>query len=1032
MLKRTTMLALLYMAGLSWATAQSKITGRVTNIETDEPLPFVTVAVKGTSIAVTTAGDGKYAIDPPDDAESLVFSFVGFDNIDELINGREIINVAMKSSPVALDEVIVVAYGTAAKRSFTGSAQTVKADQASSGSLESIDKALMGKVAGLRSNNVTGDPGSPAEVLIRGAGSINANTQPLYVIDGVVSLSNAELAVGVYKSFSALSSLNPEDIENVTVLKDAAASSLYGSRAANGVILITTKKGRQGRTQFTYSGEFGASSMASNSFEIMDGPNLVKYEKAAFFGAFLHSKLALYPDQVNYANRANYYSEAIASANNETSKVINDPAVNTDWRRVIYRNAFSQDHQLSASGGNDKTLFYAGLGYNRTGGTVRGSSFDRYSLRMNLDHNANKWLDFSVKQMLSYIDQKGFRDKSGQDVGVSNSSPLGVLLSMNPTSAEYDAGGNPNMNASLPSNTNSNPHYMLTDDNGQYSSSNNVETFRSMTTAIVGINFTPWLRFTETAGADLGFDFMLDRWAPESVDGLSIGGLGDRRTVRGAKLSSSSIMRFDKSFNLHNISAIAGFELEQFAILDIAASASNYSTWKLPELVAGQTRGASSSKSASSMVSALGNINYNYANRYFFSASIRTDASSKLSSEERWGTFWSASAAWNIAGEESIKQEWMDDLRIKVSYGTNGTLPMGLYSYMPQYSFSGGYGSFPGINWSEIGNKGLTWEKSNSLNVGIDMLLFSKLGLSVEYYNKQTTDLIMSIPASYLTGFGGYVGNNGNIENTGVEATLRAVNIGSKTLRWNSDFNIAIQNSKVKSLPRGEDVMSGHDNQYIYREGEAIWSFYLPEWAGVNPDDGIGYFYVDRSKNDEKTYKYGSAKRTIVGKALPDVIASFGSTVSFHGFDLYFLLTSTFGASGFDYPGYFMHSDGLRIASLMSSKDVENNYWTPDNRYVANPQPVVLPTYRSDQFSSRHIFSTDHVRVKELSLGYNFPSAWAKKIHLHNLKMYLKAVNPFMIWQKTPGLDPEVSINGYRTSDTPPIRVVSFGINIGF
>jgi TonB-linked SusC/RagA family outer membrane protein len=1007
-----------------------QVSGVVTDAADGQTLPGVSVVIKGSTAGAMTDVSGQYTLSVPDNAV-LVFSFLGMETHEEAVQGRAVIDVTMRSASVVLDDVVVVAYGTTTRRSFTGSAQSVKSEQASSGSLESIDKALMGKVAGLRSSNVTGDPGSAAEVTIRGVGSINANTQPLYVIDGVVSLNNEELSPGAHKSFNALAALNPEDIESVSVLKDAAAASLYGSRAANGVIIITTKKGQQGKTRFHYSGEFGQSSMASNSYEVMNTTELAAYEKAALFGYYLNRKKAFYPDQSNYADRATYYADAWQFAN-DNAFVIDDPNVDTDWRDVIYRRAFSQDHQLSMSGGSQKTQFYIGLGYNATAGVVRASSFDRYSLRVNLDHKATDWIDFSLKQMLSYVDQKGFRDKSSQEVGLDNNSPLGILLAMNPSSPEYDNDGQPHKHVSLPGSLSDNPHYMLSDDVGPHTSSNNTESFRSLTTAVIGVNVAPWLRFTETLGIDFGLDQMFDRWAPDSVDGKSMGGLGDRQNARATKITSSSLLRFDHYFGRHNVSALVGFEAEKYARLDIAASADSYATWKLTELAVGQTRSADSQKSGYTMASLFGSVNYNYNNKYFASASLRTDGSSRLGRNNRWGAFWSVSGAWNVAKEPFLEIEWLNDLRIKASYGTNGTLPSGLYSYMPQYSMTSGYGNEPGIYWSTLGNEHLTWEKSNAFNVGVDAQLFTHFGVTVEYYNKQTRDLIMPIPSSYITGFGSHVGNNGKISNTGVEVSLSAIDVAAGDLRWNADFNIAYQRAIVKSLPNGEDVLAGHDNQYIYRENESMWSFYLPEWVGVDPADGVGYFYVDKTKNDDRTFTYAAATRNIAGKAIPDLLGGFNNTFTFKGFDLSFLITYTFGASGFDYPGYFMRNDGFRLAAMNTAKDVAGNYWTPDHTNAAYPLPQFQRSRRTDQFSTRHIFSTDHIRMKEITLGYAIPKHLLDKIYLDNVRVYFKAVNPFMIWQATKGLDPEIPINGYRTADTPPLRMLAVGVTIGF
>ncbi len=1032
-MKKTILLALIVLLGVGFINAQTRVTGKVTSADDGSPLPYVTIVVKGATITATTDISGNYSISMPEGSSVLVFSFSGMNTEEVTVGGRSIIDVIMTADATQLDEAIVVAYGVATKRSFTGSASSIKSDKASSGSLESIDKALTGKISGLKSSNVTGDPGSPAKVSIRGVGSISANTDPLYVVDGVVALSNSDMDMGVYKSKSVLSSLNPDDIESVTVLKDAAASSLYGSRAANGVIVITTKKGKQGKTRFNYSGQFGQSSMASNSFEVMGTSDLAKYEHAALMGYYLYGQAAFYPNQANFANRESYYAAASTFADNNTPFVINDYDINTNWKDVIYRKAFSQDHQFSVSGGGEKTQFYVGLGYNNTAGIVMGSSFERYSFRMNLDHKAYDWLDLSFKQMLSWTDQKGFRDKSGQDVGIPSGSPLGVLLAMNPSEPEYNADGSVNLYPALPGSNAMSPHEMFTSSIGRYSSSNSTESLHSMTTGILGIRFAPWLRFTETAAIDISYDQMLDRWAPESLDGASINGLADRRSMRGAKITSSSILNYNQSFGNHNLSALAGFEAERFASLYITASTSNLSTWQLPELGVGQVRAASSQKDAYTMASVLGSVNYNYDNKYYLSASLRSDGSSRLSEDERWGTFWSVSGAWNLSRESFMQASWLDDLRIKASYGTNGTLPPGYYTWRQQYAMTSGYGSAPAIYWYSLGNPNLTWEKSNTFNIGFEAQFIKKLGLSVEYYNKKTKDLIMTVPTSYITGFSGYTGNNGDIKNSGVEIELRAFNIQAGDFSWNSEFNIAFQKATVDKLPGGEDVLAGHDSQYIYREGEDMWSFYLPEWAGIDKETGIGYFYVDRDVDDTKTFIYNAASRKIVGKAIPDFLGGFSNTFTFKGVDLSFLVTYQFGADAFDYPGYFMNSDGVRLRSIMPGAHVANNFWTPDNRDVDNPMPMYnYNAYRFDLFSTRTLFSTDHIRMKEISLGYTFPKNITEKMKLDNLRVYFKAVNPFMIWQKADNVDPEVTLNGYRTTDTPPIRVWSFGINIGF
>ena len=994
------------------ASAQNlTVTGSVTDAE-GFPMEGAAVVVKGTSSGTTTNPEGRFELSVPRDAV-LVASYIGYISQEMKVGGEHTINFVLLEDSAYLDDVIVVAYGTMSKSDFTGSASQVSGDRIAQSSAESVDKGMIGKISGVRVASSTGDPGSAGSVQIRGVSSISAGTSPLYVVDGVVISSSTEgdLNVG-YKSMGILNTLNPDDVESVTVLKDAAAASLYGSRAANGVILITTKRGRQGKTTVTYSGEAGVSNMAvSRALKMMDGPQFISYLKAAGDNAFA----------INPAYSYGYTGDEIAS-------MVADPSgkTSTDWTKEVFRTAFQQNHQLSLTAGTDKTKVYAGLGYTDTDGIVIGSYFERFSGRVNVDHKVNQWLNVGIRQMLSFTSAKGHSDQSSQAQGMGYATPLGVLIQSDPTASVKNSDGTWNEYVSWSGQT-GNPH-ILFDSDTEY---NKTHTTRSLSNLDFELKFTDYLSLTNTFGYDYIDNKQYLWWAPSSIDGAALNGLSAEYIFQTSDLTNSTLLRFRDSYGSHNVSALAGYEVADHRVRYTYAGANNYPNDKLNALSVGQMYGVGGASYRSFMASVLANVNYDYDNRYYASASFRRDGSSRLGPDSRWANFWSVSAAWRLSGEPFMQavSRLFNDFKIKASYGTNGNLPSGYYSYKGLYSASGGYGVGSAIFWSNPENDSLGWEKSRNFNVGFDWNMFNRLDLAVEYYNKYTSSLIFDMPASAVTGFSSYTANVGNLLNEGVEMEVGAQIVDLLNFSWAVNFNFTWQRSVVKNLPNdGADIPYGDGSMYIHREGASMYSFYLPVWKGVNPETGLGEFWIDPSDHSKGvTNFYTEAGNAIVGKAMPDVLGGFSTNMTFLDglLDLSFLISYQFGGSLFDYPGYFTHCDGFRAASMNAAADAAD-YWTPDNRDAAYPMPIMNNPYRWDRFSSRLIKSTDNIRMREIALGCNIPV----KRYVERLRVYVKANNPFMIWSAVPDIDPDVAINGYRTVDVPVTKSFTLGLNI--
>ena len=943
----------------------------------------------------------------------MVVSFIGMATQEVGIKSN--LQISLKADTEVLDEVMVVAYGTAKKASFTGSASVMKAGEIST-QKESLVKSLEGKVAGVRVGGSTGDPGSDQKILIRGIGSINGSTQPLYVVDGV-PVVNDDMSSGL-KSQSVLSSINPDDIASMTILKDAAAASLYGSRAANGVVIITTKQGKEGKTRVSYDMETGWTNMAvRNQYNMMNAKDTKDYYWHAIKNYF-----------IEYAGMDE--AAAASAANEEVPGWFYNynSNTNTDWKKEVYKNGLNTNHQVAINGGNEKTRFYTSFGYNKVKGIVKGSEFERYSGRLNLDHKVTNWLRVSAKQMISFSSTEGFRDQNDQAQGFGTTSPLSIMFSMDPTAPVKLEDGSYNPNASFSSKI-SNPNLMLGQKTGPRAETVASDLMRSMTNFEAEVT----LPYNFTARTVLGYDYMNNKerefWAPESVNGESLGGLGTRYDYTNKTLTSSTTLNYRNSFDRHNVNALIGYEVEDRSLNYLYASAKSYATDKLPDLANGQSYSTSSNVYEAAIMSYFGNINYDFDNKYYLSASFRRDGSSRLAADNRWANFWSVSGAWRLSGESFLQDNPLfTDLKLRVSYGTNGNLPGDYFGYMDTYSTNGGYGSSPAIYWGNAGNAKLGWEKSQNFNVGVDWNLYNRVNLTVEYYSKLTTDLLFQTPTSYVTGFSSQWQNLGKMKNQGLEFTISSQNVVTENFTWTTDLNLTRQSIKIKELPDGADVQYGDGNMYLLREGESMHSFYLPEYIGVNSETGLGEFWIDPDDHSKGvTNYYSKAGKGIVGKAVPDWMGGMTNRFTYKNFDLSFMISFQTGASLFDYPGYFLtYSDGVRIGSFNMTADVTGNYWTKPGDKVDNPKPIYNNPYRSDRFSSRTIRSTDNIRMRDITFGYKIP---VSKKYINNLRVYFKATNPFLIYCATKDIDPDVDINGYRQTDTPPTKAFMFGLN---
>lgn len=756
--------------------AQNKeIKGIVTSAEDGEPLIGATISVKGNEAqGVVTDIEGKYILQIPNSDCTLVVAYLGMKTQELKAPSSGILNISLEAESMNLDEVVVTGYGNFSKSSFTGSANTLRADMMKNVPVMTVEQKLQGMTTGVNITSSSGQPGANQSIRIRGMGSFNASQEPLFVIDGVpvtsgsLSTGGADAAYMNNSKTNIMSTLNPSDIENITVIKDAAAASLYGSRAANGVILITTKQGKAGRTQVSLNIAGGFSDAAVDFRPTLSGDQ--RYE-------------LLYEGLYNYALDKQMKSPS-EYAGQEIGKYAYVPELGyTDWRKELLRTAIHQNYEASVSGGNERTTFYASLGYNSQEGLAKNSSLDRYSARLNMSQKVGKYGEVGANVMFTQMNQE-----MNEERGSSINPFLDVAMLMNPSMTVRDKDGN--YVGAYPGTTLNPLRDILTD-------YNRTRMTRMFSTGYASIEPLKGLKLKET----LSYDYTIQKdsryFNPLSAAGPKSG--SDAQTSKGfieyGKLISSTSLNYVHTFNYkHHLDVLAAYEIESYQTDKASGERSRLpSNSNLVEPDnASVLNSFISSTQAYRMLSYLSRLNYDYDDRYYIAGSFRRDGSSRLSPKNRWGNFWSVSGMWHLSNESFMKpiKHILSDVKIRASYGVNGNQPGSLYGYMGLYtygqSYMGGFGSYE----SSLANPNLKWEKNYNLNIGLDLAFLSRIFLSIEYYNRDTKDLLYSLPISATTGFTNYLSNVGQLNNKGVELELRTINFATPHFNWSTVLNL--------------------------------------------------------------------------------------------------------------------------------------------------------------------------------------------------------------------------------------------------
>lgn len=1001
--------------------AQNKeIKGIVTSAEDGEPLIGATISVKGNEAqGVVTDIEGKYILQIPNSDCTLVVAYLGMKTQELKAPSSGILNISLEAESMNLDEVVVTGYGNFSKSSFTGSANTLRADMMKNVPVMTVEQKLQGMTTGVNITSSSGQPGANQSIRIRGMGSFNASQEPLFVIDGVpvtsgsLSTGGADAAYMNNSKTNIMSTLNPSDIENITVIKDAAAASLYGSRAANGVILITTKQGKAGRTQVSLNIAGGFSDAAVDFRPTLSGDQ--RYE-------------LLYEGLYNYALDKQMKSPS-EYAGQEIGKYAYVPELGyTDWRKELLRTAIHQNYEASVSGGNERTTFYASLGYNSQEGLAKNSSLDRYSARLNMSQKVGKYGEVGANVMFTQMNQE-----MNEERGSSINPFLDVAMLMNPSMTVRDKDGN--YVGAYPGTTLNPLRDILTD-------YNRTRMTRMFSTGYASIEPLKGLKLKET----LSYDYTIQKdsryFNPLSAAGPKSG--SDAQTSKGfieyGKLISSTSLNYVHTFNYkHHLDVLAAYEIESYQTDKASGERSRLpSNSNLVEPDnASVLNNFISSTQAYRMLSYLSRLNYDYDDRYYIAGSFRRDGSSRLSPKNRWGNFWSVSGMWHLSNESFMKpiKHILSDVKIRASYGVNGNQPGSLYGYMGLYtygqSYMGGFGSYE----SSLANPNLKWEKNYNLNIGLDLAFLSRIFLSIEYYNRDTKDLLYSLPISATTGFTNYLSNVGQLNNKGVEFELRTINFATPHFNWSTVLNLSHNSNKIISL-NGQLEQSIEGTWFIHKVGLPYHTFYVKEFAGVDPQNGDALYYTntlnkDGSYSREITNDISKAQAIPYKSVNPKISGGLTNILNYKQLDLSFTLTYSLGGYSFDKLGTYIENGTTNIyTSKYNLPAYAMDRWQKPGDQTDVPR-FVYNQSASDNNSSRYIHSTDHLRLKNLTLGYTLPREWTRKVMVNKARFYFSGSN-LLTWAKWKQYDPETPVNGEVFCEAPPMRTFSFGVQLTF
>lgn len=985
---------------------------RVTGVVKDvmgEPLIGANVVEKGRSTnGVITDFNGKFTLEV-DESASLVVSYIGYLAQDIPTKGKGDFHIILKEDTNTLDEVVVTGYGDFKKATYTGSASVLTTEKLEALPVVSVGQMIESNIPGISVvAGTSSQPGAKTTLRVRGVASMNASTEPLYVLDGVpipsYDLSNFT-SMSEAGGMGFIETLNPADIESITVLKDAASASLYGAKGANGVVLITTKKGKEGKLRVNMAAKYGITDFAYTYRPLMGGEERRE---------LIHEGLVNFQlDKGVSEQEAQQYADA-----NIDQYAKRLPQGYSDWESALFKTGYQQDYNLSASAGNQNSSFIGSLGYTKQTGVSLNSEMERFTGRVDAS-NKYKKVEFGMNASFSWT--KNVHLPEGKFYG---SAIYASKVNLTPSTPIYNEDGT--YASGYRENNGYNP-ILEAEVNDYYA-----RTVRAMGTAKIAYNVWDNLKVSSVFTVDYSLtkDFFFQ--SPDGRDGATYQGRGRMQMTDRIHYTSQNNLTYSKTFGKHSVSAVTAFEVMKYDYEDLYAAKKTYGQDINTSLGnAADPIDADQKLQEDALMSYVASVNYSYDDKYYASFSFRRDGSSRLSPDTRWGNFWSLSASWRLSQERFMQplKSVLSDLKLRASYGVNGNLPSSYYGYQSTYTTGAFYSGKPSPWESTLGNEELTWEKNYALNLGLDIGLFSRVNVSLDWYTRTTKDLLMSKQLNSISGFSSLLTNVGQMRNTGVELEVRSNNIKTKDFSWTTAFNLSHNKNKILKLA---DLPWFVDGRYVRKEGYPFNTIYLREYAGVDPETGSALYY-DNQQDENGNYTKnkvtdpGQASPIPLKDITPTISGGFMNTFNYKFIDLSFNLSYSFGGYSYDNASYILQDDGYSVISNKSTE--QRRRWQKPGDITDVPRFVYGNKKGGNYNSSRAIHSTDHIRLKSLILGLNAPKAWLQKLGIGNARIYFSGTN-LLTWAAYDQYDPEMS--GVVGFYTPPLKTYVFGLELKF
>lgn len=985
---------------------------RVTGVVKDvmgEPLIGANVVEKGRSTnGVITDFNGKFTLEV-DESASLVVSYIGYLAQDIPTKGKGDFHIILKEDTNTLDEVVVTGYGDFKKATYTGSASVLTTEKLEALPVVSVGQMIESNIPGISVvAGTSSQPGAKTTLRVRGVASMNASTEPLYVLDGVpipsYDLSNFT-SMSEAGGMGFIETLNPADIESITVLKDAASASLYGAKGANGVVLITTKKGKEGKLRVNMAAKYGITDFAYTYRPLMGGEE----RKELIHEGLVNFQL----DKGVSEQEAQQYADA-----NIDQYAKRLPQGYSDWESALFKTGYQQDYNLSASAGNQNSSFIGSLGYTKQTGVSLNSEMERFTGRVDAS-NKYKKVEFGMNASFSWT--KNVHLPEGKFYG---SAIYASKVNLTPSTPIYNEDGT--YASGYRENNGYNP-ILEAEVNDYYA-----RTVRAMGTAKIAYNVWDNLKVSSVFTVDYSLtkDFFFQ--SPDGRDGATYQGRGRMQMTDRIRYTSQNNLTYSKTFGKHSVSAVTAFEVMKYDYEDLYAAKKTYGQDINTSLGnAADPIDADQKLQEDALMSYVASVNYSYDDKYYASFSFRRDGSSRLSPDTRWGNFWSLSASWRLSQERFMQplKSVLSDLKLRASYGVNGNLPSSYYGYQSTYTTGAFYSGKPSPWESTLGNEELTWEKNYALNLGLDIGLFSRVNVSLDWYTRTTKDLLMSKQLNSISGFSSLLTNVGQMRNTGVELEVRSNNIKTKDFSWTTAFNLSHNKNKILKLA---DLPWFVDGRYVRKEGYPFNTIYLREYAGVGPETGSALYY-DNQQDENGNYTKnkvtdpGQASPIPLKDITPTISGGFMNTFNYKFIDLSFNLSYSFGGYSYDNASYILQDDGYSVISNKSTE--QRRRWQKPGDITDVPRFVYGNKKGGNYNSSRAIHSTDHIRLKSLILGLNAPKAWLQKLGIGNARIYFSGTN-LLTWAAYDQYDPEMS--GVVGFYTPPLKTYAFGLELKF